>query len=164
MKAAIKMKSILAIALFILLAAAMHCQELGRMSFTDTVYNKTVVRKFKKEYMKFPSPINKKDTLYVGVMADSISPQLLSLSLFGYFPENLNLKGMIVIIEFQDGSEDVFNLASVDETNYAVFGIINDLKSIYIKAPKKIKFRNLASYGIDSRQKDFFTDFFKKLD
>jgi hypothetical protein len=149
---------------FLLLTSIIYCQELGRMTFMDSLNQKMIVREYKKEYMKFNSPINRYDTLYVGVMADSVSTELLNLSLFGYFPENINLKGMMVIIEYQDGSEDVFKLISVDETNYAVFGIMNDLKNIYIKTPKKIKFRNFVNYNIDVKHKNFFVDFFKKLD
>ena len=54
------------------------------------------------------------------------------------------------------------NLRSVDDSNYAVFSIINDLDYIYIKTPKKIKFRKLGAYNIESKNKYFFTNFFKK--
>jgi hypothetical protein len=158
-----KIKKILTV-MMLLITSMNYSQELGRMTFMDTTHTETVVRKFKKEYMKFVSPITKQDTIYIGVMADSVSTDLINVSLFGYFPYNLNLNGTLIIIEYQDGSEDVFKLLSVDNTNYAVFGVINDLRNLYTKFPKKIKFRNFTNYNIENKNKNFFIDFFKILD
>jgi hypothetical protein len=147
--------------LAILLSSIFYSQDLGRMEFLDSISNKMVVRKYQKEYMKFVSPLNKKDTIYIGVMADSISVSSMDLSLYGYFPDNIKLNMMNVIIEYNDGTEDCFRFKLVDDSNYAVFTIVNDLRYIYIKTPKKIKFRNFCTYTIDSKNKDFFVNFFK---
>ncbi len=155
------MKKILTI-LAILLCSLVYSQDIGRLEFFDSLKNKTIVRKFNIGYMKFVSPISKQDTIYVGVMADSVSTDFMELSLYSYFPNNIKLNKMNVIIEYSDGTEDCFNLRSVDDSNYAVFSIINDLDYIYIKTPKKIKFRKLGAYNIESKNKYFFTNFFKK--
>lgn len=154
------MKNILTI-LTLLITSVIYSQDLGRIEFLDSLKNKTIVRKFNNGYMKFISPLNKQDTIYIGVMADSLSTELMELSLYGYFPHNLRIDEMTVIVEYIDGSEDCFKLRSVDNSNYAVFTIINDLGNIYIKKPKKIKFRNFNTYNIDSKYKDFFINFFK---
>lgn len=59
------MKNIITI-LAIIFTSTFYSQELGRIEFFDTLSNKTVVRKFNLRYMKFISPINKKDTTYIG--------------------------------------------------------------------------------------------------
>ena len=79
------MKNIITI-LAIIFTSTFYSQELGRIEFFDTLSNKTVVRKFNLRYMKFISPINKKDTTYIGVMADSVGLGTMKLSLYGYFP------------------------------------------------------------------------------
>lgn len=156
------MKNILTV-LTILLTSIVYSQDLGRLEFLDSLSSKTIVRKYNSSYMKFISPLSKHDTLYVSVMADSISTDVMELSLYGYFPDNMKLNMMCVIIEYTDGSEDFFKLRTVDDSNYAVFTIMNDLRFIYIKTPKKIKFRNFAVYNIESKHKDFFINFFKRF-
>lgn len=157
------MKNIITI-LAIIFTSTFYSQELGRIEFFDTLSNKTVVRKFNLRYMKFISPINKKDTTYIGVMADSVGLGTMKLSLYGYFPINIKVDYMNIIIEYEDGSEDCFKRRSVDYSNYAVFDIINDLQFICIKKPVKIKFRNFKTYKISSKDREFFINFFKKYE
>ncbi len=138
-------------------------EPLGRIVFMDSVKNEMVVRKFNKMPMKFPSPLNKLDTLYIGVMADSISTTQMTLRIYGYFPYNIRINDMNIILEYTDGSEDVFKLVGFDENNYGTFDIANDLNFIYKKTPKKIKFRNFMVYKIEPKNKNFFIDFFKQF-
>ncbi len=148
----------------ILSFSAWSQDSLGRIVFMDSSKNHMVVRKHSKMPMKFVSPINKKDTIYIGVMADSISNEEMNLSIYGYFPLNIRINGMIIILEYTDGSEDVFKMVELGENNYGSFSIINDLYYLYSKTPKKIKFRNFAVYDIPKKNKNFFIDFFKKYD
>lgn len=97
-------------------------------------------------------------------MADSVGLGTMKLSLYGYFPINIKVDYMNIIIEYEDGSEDCFKRRSVDYSNYAVFDIINDLQFICIKKPVKIKFRNFKTYKISSKDREFFINFFKKYE
>lgn len=146
------------------LAVNVYAQEpLQRMVFMDSIKNELVVRKFNKMPMKFTSPLNRLDTLYIGVMADSISETKLQLSIYGYFPNNVRINNMNIIIEYTDGSEDAFKLVGFDEFNYGTFEIINDIFNLSTKVPKRIKFRNFAIYTIQPKDKNFFMDFLKKF-
>lgn len=147
--------------LIILLTSIVYSQNLGRLEFLDSLTNNTVVRKYNNHYMKFISPLSKQDTIYISIMADSLSSDAMDLSLYGYFPNNIKLNMMNIIIEYTDGSEDSFKLRTVDDSNYAVFTIMNDLNNIYFKTPKKIKFRNFHTYKINANNKHFFLNFFK---
>ncbi len=138
-------------------------QTLERLVFMDSVKNEMVIRKYNKLPMKFKSPLNKLDTLYIGVMADSVSALTTNLVIYGYFPLNIRLNNMLIVLEYTDGSEDVFKLVGFDENNYGTFEIINDLYNVYSKIPKKIKFRNFAVYAIEPKNKYFFMDFLKKI-
>ena len=138
-------------------------QSVERMVFMDSVKNEMVIRKYSRLPMKFNSPLNRKDTLYIGVMSDSVSALTTNLAIYGYFPLNIRINNMIIIIEYTDGSEDVFKLVGFDDNNYGTFEIQNDLYNVYSKVPKRIKFRNFAIYTIEPKHKNFFMDFLKKI-
>ena len=124
------------------------------------VIQDTIIRKYFQADLRFTSPLNKSDSIFIGVMADSISAKMVDLELFGYFPKNINVKGLLIIIEYSDGSEDAFKYEFHAE-NYAVFRIANDLDNISIKKAKLIKFRNIAEYKI--KNQDYFINFFNQL-
>ena len=124
------------------------------------VIQDTIIRKYFQADLRFTSPLNKSDSIFIGVMADSISAKMVDLELFGYFPKNINVKGLLIIIEYADGSEDAFKYEFHAE-NYAVFRIANDLDNISIKKAKLIKFRNIAEYKI--KNQDYFINFFNQL-
>lgn len=146
------------------LAVNVYAQEpLQRLVFMDSVKNELVIRKFNRIPMKFASPLNRLDTLYIGVMADSISATTMNLKVYGYFPTNIRINDMNIILEYMDGSEDTFKLVGFDQYNYGTFDIVNDLSFIYNKALKKIKFRNFAVYTVQPKNKNFFIDFFKQF-
>ena len=146
------------------LAVNVYAQEpLQRLVFMDSAKNQLVIRKFNRIPMKFASPLNRLDTLYIGVMADSISATTMNLKVYGYFPTNIRINDMTIILEYMDGSEDAFKLIGFDEYNYGTFEIVNDLSFIYNKALKKIKFRNFVVYAVQPKNKNFFIDFFKQF-
>ena len=157
------MKTLLSILFLTLMLNAKAQQGVERMVFMDSIKNEMVIRKYSRLPMKFNSPLNKLDTLYIGVMADSVSALTTNLAIYGYFPLNVRINHMIVILEYTDGSEDVFKLVGFDENNYGTFEIQNDLYNVYSKVPKRIKFRNFAVYTIEPKHKNFFMNFLKTI-
>jgi hypothetical protein len=158
------MKSLIAtLAIFLFTTKTQAQEPLGRLVFMDSIKNEMVIRKYSRLPMKFNSPLNRLDTLYIGVMADSVSATTTNLSIYGYFPPTIRLNNMIVILEYTDGTEDIFKLIGFDESNYGTFEIINDLYNVYSKTPKKIKFRNFAVYTVEPKNKNFFIDCLKKI-
>jgi hypothetical protein len=158
------MKTLLSILFLTLVFNAKAQQGVERMVFMDSARNfELAIRKFSRLPMKFISPLNRRDTLYIGVMADSVSAETTNLAIYGYFPLNIRINNMIIIIEYTDGSEDVFKLVEFDQYNYGTFEIQNDLYNIYSKVPNRIKFRNFAIYTVEPKHKNFFIDFLKKI-
>lgn len=145
----------IAFILGLLMTTTLFSQKIDRWVIQDTI-----IRKYFQADLRFTSPLNKSDSIFIGVMADSISAKMVDLELFGYFPKNINVKGLLIIIEYTDGSEDAFKYDFHAE-NYAVFRIVNDLDNISIKKAKLIKFRNIAQYKI--KNQDYFINFFKQL-
>ena len=145
----------IAFILGLLMTTTLFSQKIDRWVIQDTI-----IRKYFQADLRFTSPLNKSDSIFIGVMADSISAKMVDLELFGYFPKNINVKGLLIIIEYTDGSEDAFKYDFHAE-NYAVFRIANDLDNISIKKAKLIKFRNIAEYKI--KNQDYFINFFNQL-
>jgi hypothetical protein len=145
----------IAFILGLLMTTTLFSQKIDRWVIQDTI-----IRKYFQADLRFTSPLNKSDSIFIGVMADSISAKMVDLELFGYFPKNINVKGLLIIIEYTDGSEDAFKYEFHAE-NYAVFRIANDLDNISIKKAKLIKFRNIAEYKI--KNQDYFINFFNQL-
>ena len=145
----------IAFILGLLMTTTLFSQKIDRWVIQDTI-----IRKYFQADLRFTSPLNKSDSIFIGVMADSISAKMVDLELFGYFPKNINVKGLLIIIEYSDGSEDAFKYEFHAE-NYAVFRIANDLDNISIKKAKLIKFRNIAEYKI--KNQDYFINFFNQL-
>ena len=145
----------IAFILGLLMTTTLFSQKIRKYDSKDSV-----VRKYFQADLRFTSPLNKSDSIFIGVMADSISAKMVDLELFGYFPKNINVKGLLIIIEYTDGSEDAFKYDFHAE-NYAVFRIVNDLDNISTKKAKLIKFRNIAQYKI--KNQDYFINFFKQL-
>jgi hypothetical protein len=139
----------------LLMTTTLLSQKIDRWVIQDTI-----IRKYFQADLRFTSPLNKSDSIFIGVMADSISAKMVDLELFGYFPKNINVKGLLIIIEYTDGSEDAFKYDFHAE-NYAVFRIANDLDNISTKKAKLIKFRNISQYKI--KNQDYFINFFKQL-
>lgn len=146
----------IAFILGLLMTTTLFSQKIRKYDSKDSV-----VRKYFQADLRFQSPLNKSDSIFIGIMADSIKPNLIDVQLFGYFPKNINIKGLTIIIEYTDGEEDVFKYEFHDETNFAVFRIIDDLDNISSKKPKLIKFRKIGNYKI--KNKNYFINFFKQL-
>jgi hypothetical protein len=140
----------------LLMTTTVFSQKIDRWVIQDTI-----VRKYIPADLRFPSPLNKSDSIFIGIMADSIGPKMADVELFGYFPKNLNVKGLLIIVEYTDGSEDAFKYDFHAENNYSVFRIANDLDNISVKKAKLIKFRNITEYKI--KNQDYFINFFKQL-
>ena len=146
----------IAFILGLLMTTTVFSQKIDRWVIQDTI-----VRKYFQADLRFTSPLNKSDSIFIGIMADSIGPKMADVELFGYFPKNINVKGLLIIIEYTDGSEDAFKYDFHAENNYTVFRIVNDLDNISTKKAKLIKFRNISQYKI--KNQDYFINFFKQL-
>ena len=153
------MKKLLPLLIFLLVSYQSYPQRtVVRVDNSDST--SINIRYFNSWYLRFKSPINRNDSIYLGVMSDSISFPKIRLKIFGYFPSNININNMVIILEYEDGTEDPFKL-DLTRSNYGEFTIISDLKNISKKRVNKIKFRNFATYLIED--KEYFLTHFKYL-
>lgn len=142
---------LIAIAFFMGMCQFAGAQEMSIMR--QLSYNKF----YKKELVsKFPSYgleiADGKDTIYLSILSDSISPKSYGIRLYAYFPENTDLNRSKIRIGLSDGSEYYLVLNSVDfENRYVEYDLTDELYAKMLKiGVKKVAFNDvMKNYAID---------------
>lgn len=150
---------------YLLIVGGLHSQsEVKRMFLHDKNKDIDFTRRYNSIALSFKSPLCcDDDTIYVNVLSDSIDVDLFTFNLFAYFPKNINPINSAMIINYQDGSDDLlYQIGFPDEDNYVEYYIISrNLTSIFTKKIKSITFRGIGTFKV--KNKSFFTDFYNSI-
>jgi len=85
--------------------------------------NKVETVMFPSETMFFKSQYSKKDTAFIGIMVDSITPKIVSPKLYSFLPKGEIDMHSGIFMTFFDGSTEWFPIIYKDKsTNYVEYG------------------------------------------
>jgi hypothetical protein len=160
----------LLMALFVLLffVTAVKCTsqtvEVKRQAGYDSYLEQQTTTIFPKTSLSFDSPINKKDTIFLSIMVDSIRPSGYTVNLYAYFPRNTNFnETKNVTLFFADESWFTFYVTEKDETGYVVYHVdLSTLKKLTSTPVYRVAFDKIGK-GDVSYNKNFFTSFFNSF-
>jgi hypothetical protein len=110
--------------------------------------------------------INGNDTIFLGIMADSISPTLYEAKLFAHIPKNLKISNLL--LGFQDQLTGNFKITRIDTTenlrNYVEYvgqGMANFL--LQNRTLCYVYFEDVKQFFIMDNRKSYFYDFLMAL-
>jgi hypothetical protein len=149
----------------LMLAGSLYSQdEVRRIFLHDTVLNADFTRRYSCCSLAFKSPLCcDGDTIWVNVMSDSLSVDKMTLSLYAYFPRNINPINSTMLLNYEDGtSEILYQPGFPDENNYVEYWIATrQWNYISTKKVKSVTFRGVGTFKV--KDKSFFINFYKKV-
>lgn len=156
------MKAItLSILLATLTVSSLSSQIIRDSNYDETLKRNVVVR-YIDDALVFDSPLLSDEKIYVNAKSDSLDGGLITFFIYIYFPKNINPKGLNIVIEYTDGTNDIFQQVRFDKIdNYTEYSAINNINNISSKKVKSITIRGVKKFNIDN--KTYFVDFFKYL-
>lgn len=160
------MKTKLLILLMILVGGLYSQEGINRMFLHDSTLNQNFTRRFSCCALTFKSPLCcDSDTIYVNVMSDSIDVDKYNLRLFCYFPRNINPINSAMLLNYEDGTNEIlYQPGFPDENNYVEYYIASrQWVAISFKKVKSITFRGVGTFKVNSKDKSFFINFYKKV-
>lgn len=150
-----------------MVVGSLHSQEgVKRMFLHDTTLNENFTRRFSCCALTFKSPLCcDADTIYVSILSDSIDMDRVNLRLFCYFPRNINPINSTMLLNYTDGTNEIlYQPGFPDENNYVEYFIASrQWNYIATKKVKSITFRGVGTFKVNSKDKSFFINFYKKL-
>ncbi len=153
--------------LIVMLVSNLYSQEgVNRMFLHDSTIKENFTRRFSKCALTFKSPLCcDPDTIYVNILSDSIDMNRVNIRLFCYFPRNINPINSTMLLNYTDGTNEIlYQPGFPDENNYVEYYIASrQWNYISNKKVKSITFRGVGTFKVDSRDKTFFMDFYKKV-
>jgi hypothetical protein len=149
-----------------ILLATLIVSSLSSQIIRDSHYNKTLKRNVVVRYndyaLVFDSPLLSDEKIYVNAKSDSLDGGLITFFIYIYFPKNINPKGLNIVLEYADGTNDIFQQVRFDkEDNYTEYEAIGNINNISSKKVKSITLRGVKKFNISD--KTYFLDFFKYL-
>jgi hypothetical protein len=125
----------------------------------DTLGNFKSVMRWRSDPLFIKSPLLGNDTIVFGILSDSISENVMTLILYGFFPTNINTSNTSVRLIYSDKSYDDFiQIGYTPESNYCAYGLEKgDLLPILNKKVMTIVINGVVKY--DVKDKTFFKDF-----
>lgn len=160
------MKTKLLILVTILVNSLYSQCEINRMFLHDTTLGENFTRRFSGQALTFKSPLCcDADTIYVSILSDSIDTDRINLRLFTYFPKNINPINSIMLLNYDDGTNEIlYQIDSPNENNYVEYYIVSkQWYSLSYKKVKSITFRGIETFKLNSKDKSFFINFYKKI-
>ena len=130
-----------------------------RSTKLDELRNIVSVLRWRSNPLLIKSPLYGNDTIQFSILSDSISKNAMTLSLYAYFPININPSNTSVRLIYSDKSYDDFiQVGHVSESNYYEYGLERgDLLHILNKKVVTIVINDIVKY--DVKDKTFFKDF-----
>jgi hypothetical protein len=157
-----KTKSLIA---FLIFTGSLYSQkDVSRLFLRDSSLNANFTRIYSSYALTFKSPLCcDADTIYVNVLSDSIDIDKRTLHLFCYFPKNINPVNSTMLLNYEDGSNEIlYPPGFPDENNYVEYYIASrQWNAIASKKVKSITFRGIGTFKV--KDKSFFIDFYKKV-
>lgn len=126
--------------------------------------NKKIITMFPSYTMFFMPKGNIKDTLFVGIKADSITPKVVSPNIYSFIPLNKLVNHKFMSIGFEDGTTEKINVVYVDKaTGYVEYNFnTTSYISLIRKKISYISFDVMSKYN-SSNYDTYFMDFLKLL-
>lgn len=147
-----------------MLVGSLHSQsDIKRIFLHDTVLNADFTRRYSCYSLAFKSPLCcDGDTIWVNVMSDSLNVGKRTLSLYAYFPRNINPINSAMLLNYTDGTNEIlYQPGFPDENNYVEYWIATrQWNQISTKKVKSITFRGVGTFKV--KDKSFFINFYKK--
>lgn len=159
------MKTKLSIILLFLVVSLYSQTEIKRMFLHDSTLNVDFTRRFSCCALTFKSPLCcDADTIYVNVMSDSVDVNKHTFNLFCYFPRNINPINSTMLLNYEDGTNEIlYQPGFPDENNYVEYYVASrQWNYISTKKVKSITFRGVGTFKVKSKDKSFFIDFYRK--
>lgn len=139
--------------------------DLARKTYLNPESNKETTYLFPNEGLSFVSQENNADSIYISIMADSVSEHQYMVNFYAFFPETIDIKTVTrIVIEFDDNSIFMVDAFRVEkENNYVEYDIS---KSLYVKLIT-VKFNriifNEKTQVTAKSNKDYFMSFFNAI-
>lgn len=117
------------------------------------------------EGLKFGSPTGRQDTIFLSVLADSLTIKSYCIRLYAFFPKGIDIDGYGVTLKFSDGYYFKCKQVLYDKTdNYCEYTLPNDI--YYHLAHATCSDISLENVGeiVNLKYKEFFMDFVNTLD
>lgn len=109
------MKNLILFALLSVVFTASAQMNLVTNRTIDLISKKTIVSKYPNYTMFFKSKYNKKDTVFIGIEADSIHPEIISPKLYAFVPKGEITNHTGLLIKFEDGTKEWFPIQYIDK-------------------------------------------------
>lgn len=133
-----------------------------RIRIHDSTANVTFTRRFSSEVLTFKSPLASNDSIYLGIMSDSVDTNLKTLNLYSYFPRNINPINATIIFVYTDEMQDILiQRGFPDENNYVEYTFVGSSYDVRYKKLKTIIIRDIGRF--DVKNKSYVIKFSKIL-
>lgn len=136
--------------------------DVSRQSSYDNYLNKQVTSIFPTDPLLFASPVNKKDTIFLSIVADSVSVNAYKIKLYVFFPRNVDIKKTkSITLGFADKSTATFGVYKTDEKQGYVEYFLSEqsYKKLLRTKFEYVVFDNIAQCYVKNEQ-DYFVGFF----
>lgn len=156
------MKAITSTILLATLIVSSLSSQIKRTTYYNETLKRNVVVRYNDYALVFDSPLLSDEKIYVNAKSDSLDGGLITFFIYIYFPKNINPKGLNIVLEYADGTNDIFQQVRFDkEDNYTEYEAIGNINNISSKKVKSITLRGVKKFNISD--KTYFVDFFKYL-
>ncbi len=158
------MKTKLTVILLLLVSCLYSQSDIRRIHSHDDSKKIDFTRRYNNYVLGFGSPLCcDGDTIFVGVMSDSVGVGLLTFNPYVYFPKNINPINSTMIINYTDGTDEIlYQISFPDEDNYVAYFIVNrKFDNIFNKKVKSIVFRGIGTFKV--KDKTYFTNFYNQI-
>jgi hypothetical protein len=139
---------------------AISQSKIARLEFDTN--DRHVVRRYLDYPLTFKLPLDGDQWINVGVVSDSIDVNVITLSLFVYYPPIINPGKCFITITYFDRTKDILfpiNKSNVD--NYIEYDFTGQKFSIHKKPVKEIEFTNISTYSVENPK--YFIEFINEI-
>lgn len=135
--------------------------DVSRQESYDNYLNKQVTSIFPTNPLLFASPINKKDTIFLSIVADSVTVNAYKIKIYAFFPRNVDVrKTKSITFGMIDKSTITFGVYSLDEKQGYVEYFLSEqsYKKLLRTKFEYVVFDNIAQCNVKNEQ-DYFIGF-----
>ena len=151
--------------ILLFLVSCLHSQsDVRRIQSYDNNKKINFTQRYNEYVLAFKSPLCcDDDTIFVGIISDSIGVDLITFNPYAYFPKNINPINSTMILNYTDGTDEIlYQIGFPDEDNYVAYFVVSrKFDAIFNKKVKSITFRGIGNFKV--KDKTYFTDFYNQI-
>jgi hypothetical protein len=148
------------IAAVLLISTGYAQQKVERLFLRDSVEHTNFTRRYSSYALAFKSPLCcDPDTIYISVLSDSVDVDRQTFALFAYFPMNFNVLSSVMLLNYEDGTNEIlYQPGFPDKNNYVEYLVTSkNYREIFNKRVKSITIRGIGTFKVKDRS--FFINF-----